>query len=190
MIYENKLVSSSGLEPIDSTYLKNYLRVDFTTDDSIITNLITAARQVVEKYIEQALINKSFKCYYTEFQDWDEENGYYYLPVPISPVVSVTAVKKVDAEGVETAVTYAETGLDEKTIRVEKVYNLTGSARTGYVVEYTAENTSIDEPIKDAIAKVAGEMYENRQITGIDVSVSMLPFDVKAMLQNYRKTFI
>ena len=73
MIYENKLVSSSGSEPITSEYVKNYLRVDFSTDDAIISSLITAARQLVEKYIEQALITKNFKCFYSEFEDWDIE---------------------------------------------------------------------------------------------------------------------
>ena len=113
------------------------------------------------------------------------------MPVPISPVTSITAVKSVAEDGTETAITdYKTTGLDEKTVRVKKIYSLTGSSRTGYVIEYDALNSSIDEVIKDAIAKTAGEMYENRQITGVDMSVSMLPFDVKAMLQNYRKTFI
>lgn len=190
MIYENKLVSSSGSEPIDSTYLKNYIRVDFSTDDSVITALITSARQLVEQYIEQALISKVFKCYYHEFEDWDEDNGYYFLPVPISPA-TVTAVKTVADDGTETAITdYSVTGLDEKTVRVTRTYSLTSAGTVGYVVEYTAENTSIDEAIKDAIAKTAGELYEHRQITGVDVSISMLPMDVKVILNNYRKTFI
>ncbi|MGB0978547.1 MAG: head-tail connector protein [Croceimicrobium sp.] len=191
MIYENKLVSSSGDEPITSAYVKNYLRVDFDTDDAIITALITAARQVVEKYIEQALITKNFKCYFSQFEDWDVNGGLIYLELPISPVTAITAVSSVDEDGTETAITdYKTTGLDIKTVRVNQTFTLTGGATSGYVVEYTALNSSIDEPIKDAIAKLVGEMYENRQESGVDISVSMMPFDVRAMLTNYRKTFI
>jgi len=103
----------------------------------------------------------------------------------------VDAVKTVAEDGTETAITdYVETGLDKKTIRVSRTYSLTSSTATGYIVEYTAQRTTIEEPIKDAIAKLAGELYENRQDSGVDITVSSLPFDVKRLLLPYRKTFI
>lgn len=191
MIFENKLVSSSGSEPLTLVYVKNYLRVDYDTDNDLLNDLIRAARQLVEQYIEQALITKSFKCYFSDFEDWDIKGGYIFLELPISPVTSITAVKSVDEDGTETAITdYKTTGLDIKTVRVPLQYSLTAGAKAGYIVEYTANNSNIDEAIKDAIAKLVGEMYENRQNSAVDVNIASLPFSVKSILANYRKTYI
>lgn len=192
MRLENKLVSATGSEPITSVYLKNYLRVDFSTDDDIINSVISAARELVEQYLETAILQKSLKSYFYDFQDWDEmEGGYYYLELPISPVTSVSAVKKVSYDGTETATTdYQLTGLDQKIIRIAKNLDLTGAITVGYIVEYVAERTTVEEPIKEAIAKLAGELYENRQDSGVDITVSSLPFDVKRLLTPYKKTFI
>jgi uncharacterized phiE125 gp8 family phage protein len=191
MLIQNNIVSETGAEPITTAYLKNYLRIGFDTDDDTITSVLKSARQLVEKYIEQALVSKNYKAYFYSFEEWDVVNYYYKLELPISPVTTVTAVKIVAVDGTETATTdFTTTGLDEKTITVPIALNLAGSVGVGYIVEYTAFNDAIDEPIKDAICKLAGELYENRQDSAVDVSISALPFDVKRILNVYRKTFI
>lgn len=191
MRIENQIVSETGSEPITSSYLKNYVRVDFSTDDDIITSVIKAARMLVESYIEQALVEKTVKSYFFDFQDWDLEGYYYNLTLPFSPVTAITSVKIVSLDGAESTTTdYIATGLQEKNIRVNQILSLTQGTNQGYIVEYTALNSSIPEPIKDAIAKLAGELYENRQNSGIDISVSNLPYDVRAILRPYKKTFI
>jgi len=88
MIVENKVVSESGSEPITDAYLKNYIRVDFSTDDAIITSVLKSARQLVEQYLETTLLEASLKSYFYNFQDWDNTDGYYFLELPISPVTS------------------------------------------------------------------------------------------------------
>lgn len=191
MQQETKQITQTGSEPVTDSYLKNYIRVDFSTDDAIVTSVNTAARLLVEKYLETKLLETTLKTYFYDFQEWDECNGYYSLIVPISPVTSIDAVKIVAADGTETATTdYNATGLDEKTISIPVRYDLTNPQGVGYIVEYTAQRTTIEEPIKEAIAKLAGELYENRQDSGVDITVSSLPYDVRRLLLPYKKTFI
>jgi len=191
MIIQNQLVSESGSEPITLAQLKNFIRVDFTTDDDLITALITSARMLVEQFIGQALITKSLKTYFYDFEAWDTEGTYYNLVLPFSPVTAVSAVKIVGVNGVETATTdFVSTGLEVKNIRVNRILSLTSGTNQGYIVEYTAANAAIAEPIKQAIKMLAGEMYENRQDSAVDVSISSLPYSVTAILRPYKKTFI
>lgn len=191
MTTETIIVSETGSEPITTAYLKNYIRVSFDTDDAVIASVLTAARILVEAYIEQSLVSKNYKTYFTNFEKWDMVNGQIEMRLPISPVTAISAVKQVAADGTETATTdYFETGLQEKVISAPLILSLENSANTGYIVEYTAFNSSIQEPIKDAIAKLAGELYENRQNSGVDISIASLPYDVKMILTPYKKTFI
>jgi uncharacterized phiE125 gp8 family phage protein len=191
MIIQNQVVSESGDEPITSSYLKNFIRVDFSTDDAIISSVIKSARMLVEQFIEQALVTKSLKAYFYNFEAWDEEGSYYNLTLPFSPVTAIGSVKVVGVDGTETVITdYVATGLEEKNIRVNRILSLTTGTNQGYIVGYTAVNTDIAEPIKQAIAMLAGEMYENRQDSAVDVSIASLPYNVKAILRPYKKTFI
>jgi uncharacterized phiE125 gp8 family phage protein len=191
MIIQNQVVSESGDEPITSSYLKNFIRVDFNTDDAIITSVIKSARMLVEQFIEQALVTKSLKAYFYNFEAWDEEGSYYNLTLPFSPVTAIGSVKVVGVDGAETVTTdYVATGLEEKNVRVNRILSLTTGTNQGYIVEYTAVNTAIAEPIKQAIAMLAGEMYENRQDSAVDVSIASLPYNVTAILRPYKKTFI
>ena len=191
MIIQNQVVSESGDEPITSSYLKNFIRVDFNTDDAIITSVIKSARMLVEQFIEQALVTKSLKAYFYNFEAWDEEGSYYNLTLPFSPVTAIGSVKVVGVDGTETVTTdYVATGLEEKNVRVNRILSLTTGTNQGYIVEYTAVNTAIAEPIKQAIAMLAGEMYENRQDSAVDVSIASLPYNVTAILRPYKKTFI
>lgn len=191
MQQETKQVSQTGSEPVTDSYLKNYIRVDFTTDDAIITSVNTAARLLVEQYLGTKLLSTTLKTYFYDFEEWDEKNGYYTLVLPFFPVTSVDAVKKVAADGSETVTTdYNVTGLDEKRISIAQTFSLTNPDGIGYIVEYTAERTTIEEPIKEAIAKLAGELYENRQNSAVDITVTSLPYDVRRLLLPYKKTFI
>jgi len=191
MIVQNQVVSESGSEPITNTYLKNFIRVDFSTDDDIITSVIKSARMLVEQFIGQALVTKSLKSYFYNFEAWDLDGTYYNLELPFSPVTAIGAVKLVGVDGTETATTdFVFTGLEEKNIRVNRILSLTQGTNEGYIVEYTASNSAIAEPIKQAIAMLAGEMYENRQDSAVDVSIASLPYNVTAILRPYKKTFI
>jgi len=184
MIVQNQVVSESGSEPITNTYLKNFIRVDFSTDDDIITSVIKSARMLVEQFIGQALVTKSLKSYFYNFEARDLDGTYYNLELPFSPVT-------VGVDGTETATTdFVSTGLEEKNIRVNRILSLTQGTNQGYIVEYTASNSAIAEPIKQAIAMLAGEMYENRQDSAVDVSIASLPYNVSAILRPYKKTFI
>lgn len=79
----SKLVT--GTEPISLSEAKEYLQVDITNDDDLITKLITMARQNVELHCGISIVNTTITL--TEFS-WDTP----YL-LPYSPVISIDSLE-------------------------------------------------------------------------------------------------
>jgi hypothetical protein len=81
-IYEIKV--TDGAEPISLETAKDWLRVTTEDDDTIITDLITVARQRVEAFSLISMVAKSIVL-----------TGYIELPLflPYSPISTVSAVR-------------------------------------------------------------------------------------------------
>ena len=57
MVYINSVViqADAVAEPVSRTDAKNWMRIDYTSDDTLIDNLISAARQHLEKLTGRSL---------------------------------------------------------------------------------------------------------------------------------------
>jgi uncharacterized phiE125 gp8 family phage protein len=60
MILSTQLITPPAAEPVTLAQAKLYLRVDFDDDDTLITALITAAREYCEKYTGRAFFNQAW----------------------------------------------------------------------------------------------------------------------------------
>jgi len=60
MFLATQLITPPIVEPVTLVYAKQQLRVDFTDDDSIISSLITAAREYCEKKLHRAIFNQTW----------------------------------------------------------------------------------------------------------------------------------
>ncbi len=49
-----------AVEPILLVDMKNYLKVDYSDDDNLISGMITAARELVESFTSRSLVNKQY----------------------------------------------------------------------------------------------------------------------------------
>lgn len=154
--------TTTGAEPITVSEMKIYLKVDYTTDDTYIGELITAARTIAEDYC-----NRSFSVQTIEYLEVD--------PVfPISlPFPNHNAITEVKIDDVVTT-DYTTTGLTQLNISLSA---LQGSALDGeFYVKYTTTG-DITKAEKQTIMKIAAEMYENRNTDFTDNGMSwLLPF--------------
>ena len=60
-------VTAPSSEPVTLTEAKLYLRVDNTTEDALISDLIVAARMDAEKYLKRSLISQTWQLSYNEY---------------------------------------------------------------------------------------------------------------------------
>lgn len=200
------IVTDTTTEPLTTAYVRDYLRVDDTIDDTIIGNLITAARIMVENYTGRTLCNKTLKLSidYVNELDHDLWEGMRvapdmalkqnYITLPQSPVSSVTHVKYYDDSDGET--TFASTKYYVDTVREPARVVLRNGEQwpTGlrvangieitYVAGFGANATDVPEAIRLATSQLVAYLYENRGDTQgkvIDIPQSVMP-----LLQPYK----
>src|SRR4051812_29302135 len=78
-------LNAPATEPVTLSETKLYLRVDSTAEDSLITDLIVAARMSAEQWLKSSLITQSWKLVYNDYLD-------DAVILPMGPVASITSV--------------------------------------------------------------------------------------------------
>ena len=84
-----KVTTAPAKELWTLSEVKNYLKVDTSADDTLITTLLQSAREVAERYLNQALITQTI----TEKLDRLNHPTIY---LSVSPVISVTSFQYQD----------------------------------------------------------------------------------------------
>src|SRR5262245_32806492 len=87
------VITPPATEPVTRTEAKAHLRVDFTTDDTYIDDLIATARHEAEKWARRALITQTLEL---RMPYWPNA---YSLALPRSPVQSITSITYTDDQG-------------------------------------------------------------------------------------------
>lgn len=157
------------------------------TEDSLVSALITAAREYCELYTGRALATQTLEAYADSFGCRD------YIRLPMQPVQSVTSVKYKDSDGTETTLT-ADTDyiVDADGGRIVLPCGVSWPSFTAYPVNpvkiryiagYCASNL-IPKAIKQSMLLLIGHWYENREAVG-NVG-GQIDFAVRALLSLYR----
>lgn len=163
-------------EPVSLAEMKNHLRVDsdITIDDTLISSLITAAREYVESLTARAVITQEWLMHLNQFPAQD------YIVLPFGCLQSVTSIKTKDKDGVETTLTAATQYLvdtsDDTAGRVVLPYSVSWPSLISVypynpiTIDFTCGYDPdgdlaqpVPESIKAAIKLLVGDMYENRE---------------------------
>lgn len=176
-------VTEPGAEPITADEAKLWLKVDDSTDDALITGLITAARSLFEELTGRTLIDTTYRA------EWDHlpRVGSYIgagtariLELPRAPLKSSTPVAWVkysanDADGTETTFDsdnytvdtgrdpgrFARLWLDEDADWPE-LGSFPGALRCEFTAGYGAAATAVPEEIKATLKMMIAAIYQDR----------------------------
>jgi uncharacterized phiE125 gp8 family phage protein len=164
-----------------------------TTEDDLITALITAAREYCEGYTGRALATQTLEAYPPYFPRKDE------IEIPYPPLQSVTSVKYKNSAGAETTMVVDTDYIidaDSNVGRIVLPYAKTWPTATLYTVNpikirYVAgyyEANPIPKMIKQAMLLLIGHWYENREalLVGQGTMSKKIEFAVDALLSMYR----
>lgn len=141
---ENAELYDYQTEPVSLQELKDYAKIDFDTDDTLLQSLITVSRLFLETYTGLSFIPKRLTA-----QLRNECGG---IEIPYGPMQGdLDQTLITDRDGNET--TIETEGLDFLSIRTQ----------TAFVqLIYGAGYTTLPEPLKTAIKAQAFFLYENR----------------------------
>lgn len=180
-----KLVSDSATEPVSLTEMRNWMRLDptDTSDDSLIMDLISAARQHIENVASLTIVNK---VYSTLFEITGVDHKQWIIKLPFGPLVSVTSVKYQDGINSWTTLT-----LDEH----YEVYEgkLLLYKQGVYRVEYSTGFGAIPYDLKNDVMTLVAWMYENRgKMMNVDnkAKAGMFPFWEGLNYHQYKNVMI
>lgn len=192
----SSVVTEPSVEPVTLAEAKTFLRVSDTTDDALITSLITAARARAESYTRRTFVYTTRDLCYPCLFDFAQP-----ISVPFAPLASITSVKYYDEDATiqtldsgsylvkASAGAFAGRGY----IEIEPFADL--PILTTYmeypvvvraVCGYGSTAASVPDGIKHAILFMVGDMYEQRQESVVGVMVGKAAITAQNLLAPYR----
>ena len=168
------VIQDLAVEPIDVPFLKKQARIDFNTDDQLLTSYIKAARQYLEGWSQLSFGEKKIRFMALKLPNkWDLVNGPYVSIDTIGTTFRLFGQTLIKGnEG------YYWRGRDS-------VYEVDLELTTGW------PNDELPEAIKIAIAKQAAWLYISREslVTSDEGAIqhhTILDDEAKMFLSAYR----
>jgi len=153
--------AAAGSEVVTLNELKEWAKIDGSSDDGILTALIIAAREMCEKYTGTNFVQRTVTAWFNNV------NGGTYLPY--GPIGLITGVYNEDNEAVE----YTTKGTDFKSVV---------SPRMALKAVYLGGYSTCPEVLKTAVKAQALFLYENRGETESKMSPIAM-----AILNGYKR---
>lgn len=182
------IVSAPASEPVTTSEAKDHLRVDLSTDDTLIGNLVTAARTWIEQVSGVRFITQTLDV---SIDGWPAGDA---LALPVWPVASITSITSYALDGTASTVSASTYRLDTFAIppRVVLVTGNTwptgGRALNSGTVRLVAGTAagSVPGPLRQAVLLLVAHLYEQREPVALSGAVpKVLPFAVEALLGPY-----
>jgi uncharacterized phiE125 gp8 family phage protein len=91
------IVTSPTTEPVSLDEAKLFLKVDNSSDDTLINSMIIAARQSAESYLTKSLISQTRKITFDDYAPSD-------IALPFGPVTAVVSVTLFSRDGTQNVI--------------------------------------------------------------------------------------
>jgi len=182
-----QVITPASTYPVSLTEAKLHLKVDITTDDTLITNLIVAATQVSEEYTNRFFINTVVNQTCSDFKELSE--------LFKSKVSAVTHIKYYDSDNAQQIWASSNYVVNKEYEPCQINLVVDGSfpniadridaIECRYTVGY---GTASDVPdvIKQAILLTLGNWYENRMSVITGRTTTEMPMSAKFLLDTYK----
>ena len=182
-----KLVTGPSSEPITLGEAKLYLRVDDSTEDALITAIITAARRKFENDTYHYLMPQTWELYLNQNEINAEQ-----ISINKSDITAISSVKYYDQSNTQQTLSTNDyqTAIQGRPYSIQlttvpQVYNRLEAMVIRFTLGYT-NAAAVPEDIKTAIKTLIGTLYENRQTVVTGTQVNEVPDTYKFIMENYR----
>lgn len=198
------IITKPTVEPVTLTEARSHLKLDTDgsppthPDDTLVENLITAARQWAENYTNRVFCQTTFDLFLDRFPIGDS------IELPRLPLISVTSLTYTTYDGtVETLTEGTEFVVDTDSYfgRIVLEYDETWPTDTlhpknpikvRFVAGYASTSSPADyrenvpQAIKQSILLIIGHLYANRENSIAGVMISDIPFGAEWLIYPYR----
>jgi len=185
-------VTPPAAEPVSLTTLKLHLRVDATTEDTLLAVYLAAARRTCEGLARRAFITQTLAVL---LDCWPKES---IVKLPRPPLISITSVTWKDKDGNSNNFTDFVSDNTSTPGRLSLAYAKAwpggtlypvGAIKIQFTCGYGAAETNVPEHFRQAVLLLAAYSYEHR----LSVSSNQLeevPFGVKMLCKMDRGSWL
>lgn len=182
------LLVGPASEPLSLSEAKDWLRVEATDEDDLVSTLIVSARLLVEQNTRRLLITQTWRI----FRDAWPLDG--CVTLPIAPVAGVAAIRVRDAVGTASVVDAASTALDAARDPARIVFT-TAPPAPGYVANGIEIDviagyggaSAVPAPLRQAMRLLIANWYENRGDAAFGGDDLALPPQAAALIAPWRR---
>lgn len=183
-----RTVTPPVVEPVTLAEAKAHCRIDTDTDDAYVTALVTAAREWVESYLDEALLHQQLVMRMDGFPAEIELPRPPMATAGTHTAVSITYVMNSTGSTATLATNQYRVDRDSRPGVLRTVY---GGSWPSYLLDYNAVSVTwwagrasaanVPQGVKNAILWLVGLWYEKRMAADA-ANLSEIPFGVKALL--------
>jgi uncharacterized phiE125 gp8 family phage protein len=185
------LLAGPETEPVSLADAKAFLRVDTTAEDGLIVTLIAAARLHVEATTARALIAQSWRLV---LDCWPFDR---IVPLPVGPVMSLTAVTAYDEAGDDTEIDLGqfqvETGVAPARLLLPAeiegmpVLRERQGIEIDFAAGYGADAADVPMDLKHAILTLVGYWFEHRDAVIVAGAGAVVPAGFDRLVAPYKR---
>ncbi|MEQ8825474.1 MAG: head-tail connector protein [Filomicrobium sp.] len=183
------MLAAPALEPLSVEEAKEHLRVDGTSEDTLISSLIMTSRLHIEAALGLALITQTWR---QTLDRWPKDGE---VKLPLRPLQSVSEVRVHDGKGGSAVVPTTDyivdaAGQPGRIVPTGVGWPLPGQKAAGIEIAfasgYGSEAVDVPAPIRQALLLLVAHWYEHRDPVEIGGANVAIPAAVSRLLKPYR----
>jgi uncharacterized phiE125 gp8 family phage protein len=181
-------ITEPALEPVTVAEARGWLRITHTSEDTLIADLISAARQDVENQTGLSLISQQWRMTMDNWPDGD------MIELPRGPVTGIAAVTVYAANGTPSTAPVAEYLLDIRSDPARLLFERRanpGRRINGIEIDFSAgfgaTGTNVPDMLIRAILLLVAHWYEFRGAFRASDQPVSYPDGYLPLLRPYRK---
>jgi uncharacterized phiE125 gp8 family phage protein len=184
------LLAGPAEEPVSLAEARAFLRLDTEAEDGLVSTLVAAARLHVESVTGRALVSQSWRLV---LDAWPEGG---VVTLPVSPLVSLTAITAFDEDGDDHLVPLAQFEAPTAVTPARLILPRTVDGmpalrqRFGIEIDYVAGfGAAIDVPsdLKRGVLALVAHWFEHRDAVLMAGAGTVIPPGFSQMISPYRQ---
>jgi|SRR6478609_1988726 len=187
LLLDVQLGQPTGNEPVTLAQAKSQLKIDFTTDDALITALISAARSQLERYTGVSLVQREVVAVV-------KLTGENWFELPYGPVdkdsIAVSTVS-IGGSTPEAVTSFDVVGNEFVSMNVRAggtIFSLSGpDACNPFSITYDAGYADVPPSLSEAVLHQVVYLYEHR---GDESGIDMISPTAGLLARLFRRTVI
>jgi len=191
-----KLVTPPAVELFDLTFLKMYLRVDGSEEDSLIESIQKMRRSEAEELLNMGLLPQTYEEKIYSFPAYARLNPDRAIVLKKGPLISVSSITYFDKDNIEQTVSADQYSVLDSDRGLPVIAPLAGnswpettsridSVKITYQVGF-ATPSDIPDGIKSAILLMIADLYDNRTDSARGIPTASVKTLMQYRLQSFR----